>query len=57
MAKRIVIAVCCVVLAAAAAVGLGWFSRNYGDGFVSYPVRKVQPVEKTSFPLRKTKKV
>ena len=48
MAKRIVIVVCCVVLAAAAAVGLGWFSRNYGDGFVSYPVRKVQPVEKTN---------
>lgn len=48
MAKRIVIVVCCVVLAAAAAVGLGWFSQNYGDGFVSYPVRKVQPVEKNN---------
>ena len=46
MKKSIVILLCCVAVAAAAAAG-AWFSLNYGDRFVSYPVRKVEPVEKT----------
>ena len=48
MAKRVILLVCCVAVVALAAVGTWHFSKHFGDRFVSYPVRKVQPVGKTN---------